>query len=469
MPKKYSVAAVLAAIMLASAPAAIAQSGASQPLVHEINTATGGRVSVPVGKSRVIRLDRAFAEVVLARPETADVRMLSPRSFYVYGREAGATNVLLLNRERQPIAMVDLDVGFDVDGIQNMVREMMPEETITVHGAPNGVILRGEVSDSVASAQAAAIAERFAPGAVTNSTTVRDPVQVMLEVRFLEAQRSVGRELGLNTFVNSGNYAIATGAQSGTAFIGDGLASGRTAFGAMRYLSVGDNLIDIQLDALEERGVIHMLAEPNLTALSGDTATFLAGGEFPIPVAATDERITIEFKEFGVSLAFTPTVLSDGRINLEVATEVSQIDPSNSVRVERIQVPSLIVRRSSTTVELGNGQSMAMAGLIQSNYFNSRSQVPWAGDIPVLGALFASTRFQRAETELVVIVTPRLVGAVNQQSSFQSPFAAGALPNDPELFLGGVAERPLTPVDVIEPLTFGRDEAPAPSRHLPEQ
>lgn len=461
MRKSTIVAGVLAAIMLASAAPAFAQTS-SQPLVNEITTATGGRVSVPVGKSRVIQLDRPFAEVVLARPETADVRMLSSRSFYVYGREAGATNVLLLNRERQPIAMVDLDVGFDVDGIQNMVRQMMPEETnLTVHGAPNGVILRGVVSDSVAAAQAAAIAERFAPGAVTNSTTVRDPVQVMLEVRFLEAQRSVGRELGLNTFVNSGNYALATGAQSGTAFIGDGLASGRTAFGAMRYLTIGDSIIDIQLDALEERGVIHMLAEPNLTALSGDTATFLAGGEFPIPVAATDERITIEFKEFGVSLAFTPTVLSDGRINLDVATEVSQIDPNNSIRIERIQVPSLIVRRSSTTVELGDGQSIAMAGLIQSNYFNSRTQVPWVADIPVLGALFASSRFQRAETELVVIVTPRLIGPVGSQNRFLSPFAASALPNDAELFLGGVMERSSAPVSLNEPLTFGRDEPPA--------
>jgi len=192
------------------------------------------------------------------------------------------------------------------------------------------------------------------------------------------------------------------------------------------------------------------LAEPNLAALSGDTATFLAGGEFPIPVAAANNTITVEFKQFGVALAFTPTVLADGRINLRVSTEVSQLDQNNGVRVERIQIPSLIVRRSATTIELNDGQSMAMAGLIQSTYTNSRTQVPWAADVPVLGALFASTRFERNQTELVVVVTPRLSNAVNSQANLTAPFSSHAAPSDPSLFLGGVTEDPTPPPPVSE-------------------
>lgn len=435
-------AAAALALVLAATHGAVAQAPATPAaLVEEVSADSGARVHVALGKSRIVRLDRAFDEIVLARPETADVRVLTNRSFYVYGKQAGATNILLLNRAKQPVAVVDLEIGYDLEGMRGMIRSLLPGETIEAHGTPNGVILRGEVSSAPVAQQAQAIAERFVPGAVTNNLAVKGPQQVVMEVRFLEAQRSVGRELGLNTFARDGDFAIATGAQSGTDFIGDGLASGRTAFGALRYLDIsGRSLIDIQIDALEEKGVVRTLAEPNLAALSGDTATFLAGGEFPIPVAATDNRITIEFKEFGVALGFTPTVLADGKINLKVSSEVSQLDNSNGIRVERIQIPSLVVRRAATTIELRNGQSMAMAGLIQNSYSNSRSQVPWAGDVPVLGTLFTSSRFARAETELVVIVTPRIVSAADA-ARLRAPNDSTSPPNDAEFFLGGLIER----------------------------
>lgn len=453
-----TLAMAMGAVCLLAAPVAHAQS-ASQSLVQEVRATTGGVVAVPLGKSRVIRVPVSFGQVVLARPATADVHVLSSRSFYVYGKAVGSTNVLLLDAHNQPVAMIDLEVGFDVDGLQSTISSMLPGQQIGVRAVPNGIILTGTANDSASAAQAAAIAERYAPGAVTNSISVRGPQQVVLEVRFLEADRNVGRELGLNTFINSGNFSIATGAQSGTSFIGDGLASGNTAFGALRFLNDGRSLIDIQLDALEQRGVVHMLAEPNLAALSGDTATFLAGGEFPIPVAAANNTITVEFKQFGVALAFQPTVLADGRINLRVSTEVSQLDENHGVRVERIQIPSLIVRRSATTIELNNGQSMAMAGLIQSTYTNSRSQVPWAADVPVLGALFASTRFERNQTELVVVVTPRLSSAVNSQAALTAPFASHAAPTDPELFLGGVSEVPTPPAPASEVPSTARSGA----------
>lgn len=438
-------AAASLALVLTATQGAVAQSpAASQEMVQEV-TATGATVHVALGKSRVVRVDRPFDEIVLARPETADVRVLTNRSFYIYGKQAGATNILLLNRAKQPVAVVDLEVGFDLDGIRNMVSSMLPGEPIQAHGTPNGVILRGLVSDASVAQQAQAIAERFVPGAVTNGLSVKGPQQVVMEVRFLEAQRSVGRELGLNTFAADGDFAIATGAQSGTGFIGDGLASARTAFGALRYLDFsGDQLIDIQIDALEEKGVVRTLAEPNLAALSGDTATFLAGGEFPIPVGAENDRITIEFKEFGVALAFTPTVLADGKINLKVSSEVSQLDFNNAIRAERITIPALVVRRAATTIELKSGQSMAMAGLIQNTYSNNRSQVPWVGDVPVLGALFSSTRFARAETELVVIVTPRLITGT-EGTRLRDPNDRSRAPTELELFMGGAMEMPALP------------------------
>ncbi|MBS0383934.1 MAG: type II and III secretion system protein family protein [Proteobacteria bacterium] len=444
----HTAALLLGVLTLTSAPIAAAQT--AHALVQDVHTTTGASVAVPLGKSRVIRLPVAFRQVVLARPATADVHVLSSRSFYVYGKAVGSTNVLLLDGHNQPVAMVDLEVGFDIDGIQSTVNTMLPGQQIGVRAVPNGVIMTGTANDAASAAQALAIADRYAPNAVTNAMSVRGPQQVVLEVRFLEADRNVGRELGLNTFIHSGNFSIATGVHTPGSFSNDGLASGRSAFGAMRFLNDGRSLIDVQLDALEERGVVHMLAEPNLAALSGDTATFLAGGEFPIPVAAANNTITVEFKQFGVALAFTPTVLADGRINLRVSTEVSQLDENHGVRVERIQIPSLVVRRSATTIELNDGQSMAMAGLIQSNYTTNRTQVPWAADVPVLGALFASTRFERNQTELVVVVTPRLSSAVGSQSSLAAPFSSHAAPSDPELFLGGVTERPTAPPPVSE-------------------
>ncbi|MBI3438418.1 MAG: pilus assembly protein N-terminal domain-containing protein [Proteobacteria bacterium] len=244
-----TLAMAMGALCLLVAPAAQAQH-ASHALVQDVRETTGAIIAVPLGKSRVIRVPVSFGQVVLARPATADVHVLSSRSFYVYGKAVGLTNVLLLDAHSQPVAMIDLEVGFDVDGLQSTISSMLPGQQIGVRAVPNGIIMTGTANDAASAAQAMAIAERYAPGAVTNSISVRGPQQVILEVRFLEADRNVGRELGLNTFVNSGNFSIATGAQTGTSFIGDGLASGNTAFGALRFLNDGRSLIDIQLDAL---------------------------------------------------------------------------------------------------------------------------------------------------------------------------------------------------------------------------
>ena len=280
------------------------------------------------------------------------------------------------------------------------------------------------------------IAQAYAPGRVTNALSVRDSHQVMLEVRFVEASRDVVKELGIGLLTQrAGDYVF----ESGT-----GLISGRLpSLSGVLLGGAGNTSIDTRIDALEEQGVVRTLAEPNLVSMSGDTASFLAGGEFPFPVAADEGQISIEFRQFGVGLAFTTTVLDDGIINLEVMPEVSQIDTTNSVRVGGVEVPSLRVRRADTTVELRNSQSFAIAGLLQNEKANSKTQVPWIGDVPVLGALFRSSRYKNFETELVIIVTPRLVQPASDASQLSTPMDHMTAPGEMEQFLLGTLEKPV--------------------------
>jgi pilus assembly protein CpaC len=285
-----------------------------------------------------------------------------------------------------------------------------------------------------------AIAEQFAPGAVTNTLVVRGSQQVSLEVRFVEASRDAQRDLGIGLDV-VGNRVHATsgitGSSGGLPLFG--LASNNVPFGVgiARLLDKGTS-VDVIIQALEKRGVARLLAEPNLVALSGDTASFLAGGEFPFPVQGALSTTSVEFKKFGVSLAFTPTVLGDGVINLKIAPEVSQLDPSNTV----LGVPGLTVRRAETTTELRDGQSFAIAGLLQSSSTKNESQLPWIGEVPVLGALLRSAAFQRKETDLVIIVTPRLVRPARPGEKLATPLDNRLASNDREFFLRGQMEVP---------------------------
>jgi pilus assembly protein CpaC len=303
------------------------------------------------------------------------------------------------------------------------------------------------------------IANQYAPGQVTNMMNVAGSQQVMLEVRFAEVSRSLARDLGLNPLVEffDGDTQITFGTTEALGLINNPILgllgtvlvpaeSQGFVFGSQQS---GNWSIDLLIDFLEGKGVVKTLAEPNLVALSGDTASFLAGGEFPIPVSqdgsGENSTITVEFKEFGVSLAFTPTVISGDLINLVVSPEVSQLDPQGAIATSGFAIPSLVVRRATTTVELRDGQSFSIAGLLQTDYSDSVEQFPWIGDVPVLGALFRSTEFQRRESELVVIVTPRLV----------KPVPAGTLttaadnfipPTDFDLFFHGQIDGRPTPV-----------------------
>jgi pilus assembly protein CpaC len=338
-------------------------------------------------------------------------------------------------------------------------------------------MLSGTAADGPTVDKAMNIAKQFGSD-VINTVEVLSPQQVMLEVRFVEANRTAGRDLGVqwNVFgsrnlMNIGNRTPTnqlpvTNTGNGTDLFHQpnvpqggpnvpqsavtispvtvaGVLSGTAPFGVMVSKMLAGGLeIDAIVNALEQKGVARSLAEPNLVALSGDTASFLAGGEYPVPVPGALGQVTIDYKRYGVGLAFTPTVLGGGLINLKIEPEVSQLDISHPVTVAGISVPPLIVRRASTTVELRDGQSFVIGGLLQSNGQNAIEQLPWLGDVPVLGALFRSTSYQKNETDLAIVVTPRLVRPARPGDVIKTPLDSTLPPNDVDLFLMGKTEIP---------------------------
>ena len=367
-----------------------------------------GELNVPLDKSQILRLDRPFAELLIGNAKIADVMALSDRSIYVLGKDLGSTSLMIYGANKTLLAVLDVVVGPDVESLSDKLRTLVPGETIEVHTLNGAIVLSGTVSSAGRMGRVLALAERFAPGLVTNLMSLRGSQQVMLKVRFVEVSRNALKRLGLNFDVFDGDFSFSSGERFSLGAAG--LAA--DAFGAGLFAGTfGTSSLRILFEALETKGLAKTLAEPNLIALSGDTASFLAGGEFPIEVAQSgaaatgDAAITIEFKEFGISLAFTPTVLDDGLINLVVRPEVSALDFSVAVN----GTPGLTTRRATTTVELRDGQTFAIAGLLQEDFTDAVRQVPLLGDLPVLGALFRSSEFQRRESELVIIVEPHLV------------------------------------------------------------
>jgi len=395
-----------------------------------------GEVMVPVNKSQVVKLAEPFASVAVGNPEIADVMVLTNRSLYVLGKTPGTTNLAVYDRNRQLMAVLDLVVGFDIRRLRQKLSEILPGETVEVRIANDSLVLSGTVSSAGRLHRAQELAERFAPKHVTSLLTVKGSQQVMLKVKVAEISRTTARQLGIKPTLNFGNGSFIFTAL-------DPVPTTAFASGLARVATRGLTG-DVLIDALEERGLVKILAEPNLVALSGDTASFLAGGEFPVPIAQTGAGtatpvITVEFKRFGVSLAFTPTVLDGDQINLMVSPEVSQIDRTNAVTLSGFTIPGLSTRRATTTVELRDGQSFAIAGLLQANFNDDVRQLPWLGDVPILGALFRSSSFQRAETELVIIVTPRLVKPA-PAGSLAAPTDAFLPPSDVDLFVWGRTE-----------------------------
>jgi pilus assembly protein CpaC len=384
------------------------------------------RLELRRGKSAVVEADATFATIVVADPQIAEAMPTSNRSFFVRGKSPGSTTVLIYDESGAIAELIEIEVKLGLDELRGDLRRLLPGELIDVYAVHDGVYLDGKVTTAAAAEMALQLAERHVPGGVANGLSVGQSQQVLLEVRFLEASRNAVREIGFGHNIDANDVVIGTESS---------MVSGLLEKTVALFTNVGGENIDIRLRALEEKGIIRTLAEPNLVALSGDTASFLAGGEFPIPVSSRDNEVTVEFKKFGVSLDFTPTVLGDGLVNLRVRPEVSALDRGNGIRASNIDIPGISVRRADTTVELHDGQAFAIAGLLQNNYTNDVRQTPWIGNVPVLGSLFSSKRYQRNETELIIIVTPRLVQPFSHPEGVASPLDAVSEPTEAEFFL----------------------------------
>jgi pilus assembly protein CpaC len=387
-----------------------------------------------------VRSEAAISEVIVSDPDIADAIPLSDRSLSILGKKIGTARVSVYGEGKKLIGVYDVEVSYDTTRLGSELALRFPNARFRVSSVNGRIMLGGNAPDAMTVDRAMTIAKQFGAD-VINSVRVASPQQVMLEVRFVEASRSAGRDLGVDWQVVQQKLAL-TGSNGVAAATGvAGLVSGGTPFGSILGSMLGNGVqADVLVKALEERGIVRRLAEPNLIALSGDTASFLAGGEFPIPVASNLGVVTVEFKKYGVGLAFTPTVLSDGLINLKIEPEVSQIDPTTSVTVGAVSIPALIVRRANTTVELRDGQSFAIAGLLQSINTADQKQLPWLADVPILGALARSASFQKKETDLVIIVTPRLVRPARPGDVLRTPLDGSRPANDPEFFLHGQAE-----------------------------
>lgn len=423
-----------AGVLAATAALLCAQTASAQTFASE--AAPSRVIYVPRDKSMAFRLDGPAAKIVVAQPDTAEIVATTDQTFYVRGREYGATNLLVYGPGGRLKEVIDVRVGYDARALETDLAAALPGEHIRVQTLGEGLLLIGDVSSTGVSKRALALAEKFAPEAVTSALTVRASEQVVLEVRIMEATRSALQDIGFAATIRNSSFDFS---------YGNGLIGNSPPNSVLTLTGgAGRTSIDVQLQALEEKGVVRTLAKPNLVALSGEKASFLAGGEFPFPVPNGRDTVVIEFRPYGVKLNFQPVVQDNGLIKLQVEPEVSALDPTNSLRLANITVPALTVRRTNTTVELKNGDSLAIGGLFQRDYANALKQVPGLGEVPILSSLFRSTRWKRNETELIIIVTPRLANA-DDMARAQTASLTGSEPSAIDLILNGKAlDKPLS-------------------------
>ena len=459
----------------------LASAGATRP-VHAQSAAfetlpTGASIdmSMPLFKSRVVVVDLPTSRVAVGNPDIADIVVIGPTQMYVLAKDIGTTNVMFWGRDNRLIGSINLEVVHDLDGLKTKLHQMMPGEAIEVYSAQRSIILKGRASNVLAMNAAVRIAEGYlaqiqtakqaqqfeqesasrrpdkAVGSVINLIEVGGSQQVMLEVKVAEIARTELKRLNANF---NALYIGGDGTIGGTNGGGVMNAVGEFLPNPMRIVSQGffgtfvsENFrFNMALDAAKENGLAKILAEPTLTTLTGQEAEFLSGGEFPIPVPqGNNGGTTIEFKQFGVGLKFLPVVLSDGRINLKVNVSVSEITDTSSLILEnensslRTFVPSLRQRSASATVELGDGQSMGLAGLLDDNLRESVTKFPGLGSVPVLGTLFRSNQYRKGQTELVILVTPHLARPV-APGSIKLPTDKFVEPSDSDFYLWGRTE-----------------------------
>lgn len=433
-------------------------------------------LSILVDEAKTVMLKAPAVSVFIANPEIADIQVSSPTSLMVFGKKTGQTTLIATDDSGRTLLHKKIDVTQDLTDLRRALREILPKSHVGAETVPGGIVLTGEVRDAAAAEDARRLAMRYIDpkqGEVINRIKVRSNNQIHIRVRFAEVSRDIDKRLGID-WESIGNVgAFSFGLATGETVLSDGanlLNRARPVTDQATndiFSFSGSNKhfnINGMIDALAKDGLVTILAEPNLTAMSGETASFLAGGEFPVPVPQNLNTITIEWKQYGVSLAFTPTLVGDSRINLHVRPEVSQLSDSGAITLESMTIPGLVTRRAETTIELGSGQSFAIGGLLNNNQTQSLSKYPFLGDLPILGTLFRSTRFQSNQSELVIIITPYIVKPAASPDQMALPTDGFAAPSDVDLLTtqrmssSDPNARPLSGHPVA---TF--DEAPAPS------
>jgi pilus assembly protein CpaC len=441
----------------AAAPA-IAQPTAARP---------AETLTLSKGTGTLVRLSEPMSDVFVANEGIADVQVRSSTQLYVFGKGSGETTIYATTKGGHVVYAANVRVGNNLSSVGEMLHMAMPDASIQVTPMNNLVLLTGTVANPDDVAEATRLTQAYVGDGTQVLSRLRSatPLQVMLKVRIAEINRSMLKKVGVNLLNRdsgrtlfgigqgspgsittapgaidpitgrccTGNIDPSSGALPGQSIVKFNNIVGGTTLGLFGHI-FGTDLLGT-LDLMQNDGFVTTLAEPTLTALSGETASFLAGGEFPIPVSQAIGAVTIEYKQYGVGLAFTPIVLADGRISMRVRPEVSEISSAGSVTLNGFVVPALTTRRAETTVELGSGQSFMLAGLLQNRNNNSIQKAPFLGDLPILGALFRSTSYQRNETELVIIVTPYLVRPVSGQLA--DPTQGYRAPSDPQMILGG--------------------------------
>jgi len=399
-------------------------------------------LAIAMNRAVVVETELPFTELSIANPGIADISTLSDRTIYVLGKAPGRTTLTILGANGDLVANVEVHVTPDIAEFRERLQQILPSEPIEVRTANDGVVLSGTVSTLERLDAALQLAERYAPGRVSNLLSIGGTQQVMLRVRFSEVQRGVAQNLAASFAVGNGRRTLGTGGFNTPTLAANALAGSPAASGANAAASlsggfaIGNVQFQVMLEAMETNGLARTLSEPSLTALSGQEASFLAGGEFPVPILGDNGQVSIDYRPFGVELSFTPRVQEGGAINLQLDASVSSLDASSTVTTGGVSVPGFRRRQTSTTVELRDGESFAIAGLLQDDFQGSVAQVPWLGDIPILGALFRSSDYQRDQSELVIFVTAHLVSPTRGEA-LMLPTDRVRLPDEQQLFLNG--------------------------------
>ncbi len=416
----------------------------AQGMVDSVVASEVQRFELGVGTSKVVDLTTSIKRASLANPEVADTVVLSPKQIYLTGKAVGVTTLTLWKENGELFSAFDVTVSPNLSQLREQLHKMLPDEKdISVMATHDHVTLSGTISNLARQSRALEIAEPYAPKKIVNLLQVGGAQQVMLEVRVAEMDRNLIRRMGINmNGVGAGNNFGVTSLNSITELAGPGGLSDpvgqfvTNAVSALVRFQTGSITWTSFIDALKQEDVVKVLAKPTLVAVSGQEAQFLSGGEFPFPIPQAFGVVTIQYKKFGVGLSFTPTVLTNNRISMAVSPEVSELDFANALQIQGFTIPTISTRRATTVVELADGQSFAIAGLLRDNVREQVQKFPVLGDIPVLGMLFRSSRYVKNQTELVIIVTPHFVKPMDvaQQALPTDTFIE---PNDWEFYLMG--------------------------------